>query len=142
MLGDAEGPADHRPVGVRELMRHLSYDLGGHVGDALSTLERPVRDALGVLLEILGRVRDERVILQVAGDDLPRDRVRQRDVGADVDPEPEIGERRGLGPPWIDDDQLRPSLERPQDVVEEDGVCRAGVRAPQHDEVAVLDLLI
>ena len=82
------------------------------------------------------------MILQVARDDLPRDRVRERDVGADVDPQPEVPERRGLRPPWVDHDQLRPSFQRTKDVVEEDGVCRAGVRAPQHDEVAVLDLLI
>ena len=114
----------------------------GTPGDRRATLERPVGHALGVLVEVLGGALDERAVVQVVRDDLARDRVRQRDVGADVDPEPKIGERRRLGPARIDHDQPRPVLEPAQDVVEEDGVRGAGVRPPQQHEVGVLDLLV
>jgi hypothetical protein len=80
--------------------------------------------------------------VQVVRDDLSRDRVREGDVGPDVDPEPEVGEGRGFGLTRVDDDQPRPPLEPAQDVVEEDGVRRPGVRTPQQDEVGVLDLFV
>ena len=81
-------------------------------------------------------------LLQIVRDDLPRDRVRQRDVGADVDPQPKVGEGRRLRPARIDHDQPAAVLEPAQDVVEEDGVRRAGVRPPQQHEIGVLDLLV
>src|SRR5262249_34530822 len=46
------------------------------------------------------------------------------------------------GASGVDDDQPRPVPNPSQDVVEEDGVGLAGIRAPQHDEIAVLDLLV
>ena len=142
VLGDPEGPADHGAVGLRVGVRDLADHAGRHAGHGRAALERPVGHALGVGLEVLGGTRDERVVLQVVRDDLAGDRVRQGDVRAHVDTEPEIAERRRLGPARVDDDQPRPALDPAQDVVEEDGVRRAGVRAPQQHEVGVLDLLV
>ena len=47
-------------------------------------------------------MRDERRVVQVVDDDLAGDRVRERDVGAHVDAEPQVGPLGGLGPPRVD----------------------------------------
>ncbi len=85
---------------------------------------------------------DERVVLQVVHDDLARDRVGQRDVGADVDAQPQVAPLGRFGAPGVDHDQGRSLVDRLQDTVEEDGVCGSRIGAPQQDEVGVLDLLI
>ena len=45
VLGDAEGPADHRPVGGRERVGQLADRVGGDAGLALGVLERVRLDA-------------------------------------------------------------------------------------------------
>ena len=91
VLGDAERPADHRPRRGREGVGQLADGLGRDAGLALGVLER-VRLDLGLVgLEVVGRALDELAVLEARGDDLARDRVGQRDVGADVEPEPAVG---------------------------------------------------
>ena len=78
-----------------------------------------------------------------ACDDLARHRVGQRDVGADVEAEPDVR-------PFGADDVRRgstansraPVADALQQVVEEDRMRLAGVAAPQEDQVRLLDLTV
>ena len=81
-------------------------------------------------------------VAQPGRDDLAADRVGQRDVGSDVEPEPHVRPRGGTGPPRIDGIQPRAAPLPLQHVVEEDGMRLARVRSPQDDEVRFLDLLV
>jgi hypothetical protein len=63
-------------------------------------------------------------------DDLASDRVGQRDVGADIEPEPRVGPLRRARTPRIDDVQRRAAMDGLEDVVEEDRMRVAGVRPP------------
>ena len=142
VLRDAERPADHRAVRLRVRVRDLLDDLGGDARHGLAALERPFHHRRPVLLEAGGRVLHERVVVQVVHDDLARDGVRERDVGADVDAEPQVAPLGRLRPARIHHDHLRPVVDALQDVVEEDRMRRARVRPPQQDEIGVLDLLV
>ena len=75
-------------------------------------------------------------------DDLARHRVRERDVGADVEPEPAVGPLRRRRPPRVDHEEPRPVVDALEQVVEEDRVRLAGVRAPEEDHVRLLDLRV
>ena len=90
----------------------------------------------------VGRARDELLVHEPGVDDLAGDGVRERDVGADVEPEPEIGPLRRGGAARVDDHQLRAAVHRLQQVVEEDRVRLARVRAPEHDQVRGLTQLL
>ena len=70
------------------------------------------------------------------------DRVGEGDVGAHVEAEPAVGPLRGGGAARVDDEQLGAAVHRLEDVVEEDRVGFARVRAPEDDHVGVLDLLV
>ena len=94
VLGDPKGPADHRPRRRRQRVGQLADDVGGDPGLALGVVER-VRLDLGLVgIEVGGRPFDELAVLQARGDDLAPDRVRQRDVAADVEAEPPVGPLR------------------------------------------------
>ena len=62
VLGDAERPAEDRPVGARVRVRELADDLRGHAGDALALLERPRLDRVAVVLEARRRALDEALV--------------------------------------------------------------------------------
>ena len=85
---------------------------------------------------------DERLVRQTGGDDLAAHRVRQGDVGADVESDPDIGPLRRGRPPRIDREQPGAVLQALQQVMEEDRVRLARIRAPQEDAVGLLDLLV
>ena len=139
---DPERPADDGAIRLRVRVRDLLDDLGGHAGDGLAARERPLHHRGLVLLEPGGRSVDERVVLQVVHDDLARDRVRQRDVGADVDAQPQVAPFGRLGPARIHHDHLGSVVDALENVVEEDRMRRTRVRPPQQDEIGVLDLLV
>ena len=61
---------------------------------------------------------------------------------ADVEPEPGVGPLRRACPPRIDDVQRRAAMDGLEDVVEEDRMRLAGVRAPQDQQIRFLDLSI
>jgi len=63
-------------------------------------------------------------------DDLARDRVRQRDVRADVQAEPAVGPLRGRRAPGIDDVELRAAVDAFEDVMEEDRMRFPRVGSP------------
>ena len=70
------------------------------------------------------------------------DGVRERDVGADVEAEPQVGPLRRRRAARVDDDELRAAMHRLQHVVEEDRMRLARVRAPEHDQVRTLAQLL
>ena len=81
-------------------------------------------------------------LVRPAGDDLARHRVRQRDVGADVEARPHVGPLGGCGPPRIDRVELRPTLHALEQVVKEDRMRFPGVRSPEQDAVRFFNLAI
>ena len=82
VLGDAEGPADHRLVGRRERVGQLADRVGRDAGLALGVLERVGLDLGLVGLEVARRPLDELLVLEAGGDDLAADRVGQGDVAS------------------------------------------------------------
>jgi hypothetical protein len=75
-------------------------------------------------------------------DDLTRDGVGQRDVGADVQPQPAIRPLGRAGASRIDNVQPGPIADGFEDVQEEDGMRLARIRTPENDEVGLLDLTV
>jgi len=84
--------------------------LGRNAGFLLGVVERIALDAGFVFLEVECRALDELTVLQPGGDDLAADRVRQRDVRADIQPQPTVGPLRRACPARIDDVELRSVL--------------------------------
>ncbi len=91
VLGDAEGPADHRPWRRREGVGQLADRRRRDAGLALGVFERVALDLGLVGVEVARRALDELAVREAGGDDLARDRVRERDVAADVEAEPDVG---------------------------------------------------
>ena len=123
-------------VGVRELADRRRRD----AGHALAPLQRVRLDRRPVLLE--PRVsRARRSLVHQAGvDDLAADRVGQRDVGADVEPEPGVGPLRGRGVARVHGVHAGAAAEALQHVVEEDRVGLPRVGAPQDHQVGLFRL--
>jgi hypothetical protein len=120
----------------------LADRLRRNTGHPLALLEAPRLDRGLELLVAGGGVLDEGLVGQPSVDDLARDRVGQRDVGADVEPEPGVGPLRGAGPPRVDGVQPRPAMDSLEEVMEEDRMRVARVRSPQDQEIRFFDLLI
>src|SRR5439155_12136584 len=89
VLRDPERPAELRVPGLTVRVRELTDRLGGYAGDALGLLERPRLDRLAVGAKPGRRPLDELRVDETRLDDLAPDGVRERDVGADVEPQPE-----------------------------------------------------
>ena len=81
-------------------------------------------------------------MLEPGDDDLAGHGVGQRDVRADVEPQPAVRPLGARRPPRIDDVQTGAPIDALQEVVEEDRVGLAGVTAPEDDEIRLLDLLV
>jgi hypothetical protein len=79
---------------------------------------------------------------QAGRDDLAADRVRERDVAADVEPEPDVGPLGDCCPARVDRVQAGAVADAAEEVVEEDRMRLAGVAAPEDDQVGLLDLTI
>jgi hypothetical protein len=75
-------------------------------------------------------------------DDLVGHGVGEGDVGSDVVAQPDVGPLGGLGAARVDDEEPRAVVDALEDVVEEDRMRVAGVRAPQQDDIGVVVLLI
>ena len=109
---------------------------------ALGVLERVRLDLGPVGLEVDGRPLDELAVLEARRDDLAGHGIGQRDVGADVEPEPAVRPFGGRGPAGVDGVELRALVDRLEDVVEEDRMRLAGIAAPEDDQIGVLDLTV
>ena len=142
VLRDPERPADHAAVGARERVRRLADHLGGNAGQPLALGERERLHRGRVVVVALGRVVDEGAVREAGVDDLARHRVRERDVGADVEPEPAVGPLRRGRAARIDDEEPGAVVDALEQVVEEDRVRLARVRAPEQDHVGLLDLCV
>ena len=140
VLGDAEGPADLRPIGAGVVVRQPADEVGGHAGVALGTLQRVVLHRRRVGVEAGGGPFHERLVHQPGLDDLAADGVRQRDVRPDVDAEPRVGPLRRRGPPRVHRVHAGAVPEALQHVVEEDRVRFARVGAPHDNQVGVFRL--
>ena len=90
MLGDAEGPADHR-LGALAKAGEVADGLGRDAGLTLGVLERVRLDLRLVCVEVHRRAIDEPAVLKTGRDDLAGHRVGQGDVAADVETEPAVG---------------------------------------------------
>ena len=70
VLGDAERPAQLRPVGARVGVGHLTDHFGRHAGLHLAPVEGPRLDRVGVSVVVESRALDEGSIRQPCVDDL------------------------------------------------------------------------
>ena len=64
VLGDAEGPADHRPVGGRVGVGQVADRIGRDARLALRVLERIRLDGRPIRVEALRRMLDEVAVLE------------------------------------------------------------------------------
>jgi hypothetical protein len=142
VLGDAERPTQLRALGRRVLVGELLDDVRGNTGDLFGVLERVRLDRPLVSLEPGRRALDEGPVLETVDDDLAADRVRQGNIRADVDPEPDVGPLRRARATRVDDVQARAVADAFEEVMEEDRMRLARIRAPEDDEIGVLDLLV
>ena len=144
VLGDAERPADHaRGRRARRRGRVSRMTSAGTPVSALAPLERARLDASArTSSKPLGGALDEGAVREAGVDDLARHRVRERDVGADVEAEPAVGPLRRRRAARVDDEQPRAVVDALEHVVEEDRMRLAGVRAPEDDDVRLLDLRV
>ena len=142
VLGDAEGPADHRLVGGGQRVRRLANDVGGHAALRFGEFKRVRFDRRSIRLVALRRVLDELRVGQPGVDDLARHRIGERDVAPDVVPHPHVGPLGGRRPPGIHDVHARPVPHPLQKVMEPDGVRRTRVRSPEEDNVCFLDFAV
>ena len=140
VLGDPEGPADHRPAGPGVGVRHLPDRAGGDARLPLGVGERVGLHGLAVRLEARRGVLDELPILEPGGDDLPGHGIGQRDVGTHVEAQPGVGPARGAGAPRVDRVEAGAVVDALEQVVEEDRVRLSRVRPPEQDDVRFLDL--
>src|SRR5215213_4349946 len=126
---------------------------GVHAGHLADVVRRDARDLLGVLgrvsahlllvhLEAFRSAFDELPVIQIFLDDDVAHRVRQADVGADVEAEPLVGLLDLVYLPRVDDYHLRAVLDAAAHVVVDDGVALHGVGAPADYYVGVLELLV
>jgi len=75
-------------------------------------------------------VLDESAVLEPRGEYLASDGVRERDVGADVEAEPAVRPSRARRAARIDDVQFGAPAKRAQNVMKEDRMRVARIRAP------------
>jgi hypothetical protein len=123
-------------------VRQFANQFGRDAGRPLGVLERVRLDAFLIHVKAGRRALDEVAVLQPGRDDLTTDRIGQRDVRADIQPEPAIGPLGRAGPARIDDVETRAVVDPLQDVVEVDRVRLTRVRPPQDDEIRVVRFLI
>src|SRR5207249_2147552 len=95
-----------------------------------------------VFLEAYSRVVDEGLVVQTGLDDLAADRVRQGNIRADVEAQPGVRPLGRCRATRVDSIEAGALVQGLEDVVEEDRVRLAGVRAPEDDQVGILDLLV
>jgi hypothetical protein len=120
----------------------LADRLGRDARLALGVLER-VRLDLGLVgLEIGRRPPDELGVREAGVDDLAPDRVREGDVAADVETEPDVGPLGRRRASRIDRIQPGAVADAAEEVVEEDRMGLPGVAAPENDQIGLFRLTI
>ena len=142
VLRDAESPADHRAVGTRIGERRVADGVARNPGFLLRVLERVFLHARAVLVEIRRRAPDEFLVRQPCVDDHAGHGVGERDVAADLETEPDVRPRRRAGATRIHNVQTRAGAHAFQDMMEENRMSIARVRAPEEDDVRLFHFLI
>jgi len=142
VLGDAERPADHRLVGATVCLCDLFDRARGNASLALCDIKRVRLDAGRVVVEARRGVLDELRIGKAGVDDVTGDRVGQRDVAADVDPQPQVRPLGRARAARVDRDEPGPIPDASQQVMKKDRMGLACIRAPEQDEVGLLSLSI
>jgi hypothetical protein len=142
MLGDAERPAQDRLVGRGIRVGELADRVRRDARLAFRVLERVELDLRAVGLEVRGGPVDELAVREAGVDDLAPDGVRQRDVTADVEAEPDVRPLGRARPARVDREQPGAVVDAAEEVVEEDRMRLSGVGAPEDDQIGVLDLTI
>ena len=84
-----------------------------------------------ILLESGGGVVDERPVLEPLVEDLSRHGVRERDISAHVEAEPQVHPLRRRRSPRVDGEEFGAVMNALEDVVKKDRMRLAGVRPPQ-----------
>jgi len=120
----------------------LADRLGGDARLALGVFEGVRLDPGPVGLEVVGRALDELAVRQPCVDDLAPDGVREGDVAADVEAQPDVRPLGRAGPAGVDREQPGAVVDAFQEVVEEDRMRLPGVAAPEHDQVGLFSLAI
>ena len=103
MFGNSERPAELRAFGAGVVVRQRADSLRGNAGNGFAPFERPLLDTGGIRLETGRGVLDERLVRKSCMDNLAGNRVRERDVRADIQTEPAIGPLCGSRAPGIND---------------------------------------
>jgi branched-chain amino acid aminotransferase len=142
MLGDAERPAELRALGVRIRAGELADERAGDAGRALGIFERIRLNTGLIVLEAARGAIDEFPIFPARRKNLARDRVCERDVGADVEPQPAASPLRRRGTARIDDVKLCAVANPFQYVMEKDWMRLARVAAPKNDRVGTFGLFV
>jgi hypothetical protein len=87
-------------------------------------------------------VLDEFLIRQARRDNFARHRVRKRNIGAYVEPEPHLRPLRRACPPRVNRIELCPAPQALQQVVEENRMRLPSIRSPQQDDVRLFNFAI
>jgi hypothetical protein len=120
----------------------LADGVRGNARLALGVVERVALDLVAVGVEVEGRPLDELGVGEAGVDDLPTDRVREGDVAADVEAQPDVRPLGRARPARVDRVEAGPVPDAAQEVMEEDRMRLPGVAAPEDDQVRLLDLTI
>src|SRR5581483_3727676 len=142
MVRNAERPTDPRSISLRVRKRRLFYVLRWDASNAFAPLQRGRLHRRRVILIAGGAKPNELVILQTGVDNDSRHRLGERDISADVQAEPNVGPLGSRRAPRIHGEGASAVVDALQDVMKEDRVIFAGVRAPQEDHVGLFRLTI
>ena len=90
MFGDAERPTDLCRFCISECMCEFADCFGWYTSYFASRFERPLFNRGGILSKAACGVFDERTIGETCVNDLAGDGIGERDIGSDVEPQPQI----------------------------------------------------
>ena len=119
-------------VGLRRAPDHA----GRHAGDFRRALGRVGLDRGADFLKVVGALGEECPVLKTLGEDVLQHRRVERDIGARLHLEVDVGAAGEFGAAGVGDDERRPARVRPLDGGAEHRVRLGGVRAGDENDVA------
>src|SRR5579859_1272320 len=138
MLGDSESPAELGARGLGVNVRGLPNYAGGDAGIALGALQRVFFHASPVGFKAAGGILNKLCVGKSGGDNFAAHGVGQRNIGTNIQAQPNIGPLRGAGAAWVDYEKLGALAHTFQNMMKENRMGFAGVGAPQKDNVGLL----
>src|SRR5690348_7444921 len=142
MLGDAQGPANLRALGFGVSVRGLANHFRGHAALSFRALQRVLLDARAISVESAGRVLNELFVGQACMNNLARHGIGQRNVAANIETQPSVRPLRGTRAARINYMELRAVANPFQQMMEENRMRLARVRAPQKNNVRLFDFAV